>query len=66
MNKIQVFGLLEHIGFYFIIIFLVLFLMFRTDIFIYLAIVSWTISVISHIIESLSEKKTLKKIIIGV
>jgi len=66
MERVKFFGLLEHIGFYLIFLSLLAFLFSDSLIFIYLAIISWLVSFISHIIESKSENQTAKKILTGV
>lgn len=66
MNKAKFFGLLEVAGFYSILVSLIAFLFSNSLIFVYLAIISWTISFVSHIIESKLEKQPTKKILTGV
>lgn len=61
----RVFGFLEHLFFYLIFVFAILFIIFNSIIFIYLIILCWIVSSISHIIESIYDRKSWKKIIFG-
>ncbi|MBU3897006.1 MAG: hypothetical protein KJ697_03695 [Nanoarchaeota archaeon] len=66
MKKLKLFGaLLEHIGFYSILIFIILFLVYRQDYLIYLAMISWAFSIAGHIIEHKVDGRPMKKIIFG-
>jgi len=66
MHRVRLFGLLEHVGFYFIVVFSALFLLTSSLLFIWLSIASWAISFLSHIMESLLEKKGARKILVGI
>ena len=65
MNS-KVFGLLEHVFMYLVAIFLVAFIFFELSELVYLALISWILGVVCHVLESKKEGKNAKKIIIGV
>ena len=62
----NLFGFLKHLFFYGIIVSLILFFYNSSIEFVYVSIICWFISLLSHIIESKLENKSMKKIIIGV
>ncbi len=61
----RIFGYMEHLFFYLILIFLAIYLYNKLEIFVYWAIVCWLISIVSHMIESRAEKRNWVKIVFG-
>ncbi|MEM5778078.1 MAG: hypothetical protein QXD43_01500 [Candidatus Aenigmatarchaeota archaeon] len=61
----KIFGILEHLFFYCIVISLFLFIFSNSFTFVYISIFCWFMSFVSHIIESKLENKSKRKIIVG-
>lgn len=65
MNKVKLFGRLEHIAFYLVLLFSFVLLYAKDFMYAYVIIILWFVSVGSHIIESKYEGKKMKKIMLG-
>lgn len=65
MDKVRLFGLLEHAGFYGIMIFTILAIISSDFMFAYLALACWLLSLLAHVAESRLEGKSARKIVVG-
>ena len=66
MQAVRLFGLLEHVGFYGIAVFMILAIGSSDFLFAYLALTCWLLSLLAHVAESMLEKKGARKILVGI
>ncbi|MFQ6010083.1 MAG: hypothetical protein ACE5J7_03130 [Candidatus Aenigmatarchaeota archaeon] len=66
MNKIKLFGALEHVFFYIALLLAILSIVTGSLDIVYAVILFLLLSVVSHVVESKLEKKGAKKIFLGI